>query len=144
MRKLWLVGLAMALVFGATQSAKADSFYFTISGGGISGTGVLYANLIPNSGGKYIVDSMGYATINGESASIVANSNIDDPTSPDNYPAGSSVTAGTADFVFDDIITPGASPYLDNFGVLIAINSGPDSGAFINLWNEDGTNDLVG
>jgi len=128
MKKLSLVVLALATALATAPAAMADSFGFNITGSTgitITGSGTLIGT--NEGGGIYdITSSSGYSfTIGGVgySASIIGN--------PTPYPGTSTVAGDT----YDDILTPGAWPYVTDNGLLFQLSgSGSLSGDYLDLF----------
>ena len=124
MKKVWLVGLALAAILAAAPAAKADTtYYFDISlngaavtsgpnccGPAITGDGILSGTML--SPGEFNITG-GTFTIDGSPASIIPNIS---------NPGGLNFT--DVEFVYDDILTPGGPQYVTDAGLLINLGGG--------------------
>jgi hypothetical protein len=141
MKKLLFVGLALATALVSAPTAKADEFLITLSGAGITGTGSVSGSSI--GGGAFSITSASL-TINGLNASVIV-----DPFSSavayDDFTTGGPISQTEPYFShdyfsFDNILTPGTSPYVDNYGLLFSLSDGGVLGLYdyngVLSWNE--------
>jgi hypothetical protein len=141
MKKLLFVGLALATALVSAPTAKADEFLISLSGTGISGSGSISGSSL--GGGTFNITSASM-TINGLSASVIV-----DPYSSavayDDLTTGGTISqtqpAFNHDwFFFDDILTPGTAPYVDENGILFSLSDGGVLGIYnfngVLSWNE--------
>jgi hypothetical protein len=166
MKKSWIVGLALATALAAAPAARADStVYFSLSGSAvtdptnpnccapnISASG--YLTLVPDGGNPGLYDITGSSgvtfTLDWGSSSPASPSfvgtysaniylgNESSPYSVMYFPPGSNATSDI--FPFDDIVTPGSTPVVDNAGGILFELSGPglnDSEALIAIYSGD-------
>lgn len=133
MKKIWLVGLALATVFAATPAAKADTVYFNFSlsgsavssgpnccGPAITGSGIISGNTI--SPGEFNITG-GTFKIDGVTSYII----------PNPVP-GTVDSIDDNEFNYDNILTPGGPHYLTYNGLLIALsNCGQNCGVELNI-----------
>ncbi|MGA2168045.1 MAG: PEP-CTERM sorting domain-containing protein [Terracidiphilus sp.] len=124
MKKLFFVLLALATALAITPAAKAEPFYFNVSGLGFTGGGTLTGTSI---GGGLVDITGGTFTINGSSASIIGNPNANGAVAY--YGAGAGYQ-----FDYDDVINRSGSPNLDVDGLLFLLSNG----GVINLWEVGG------
>jgi hypothetical protein len=114
MRKILLALLALATALAIAPAAEADTFYFSFFGLGMIGGGSL--NGSPMGNGQFNITG-GDFTINGLNATIVAN-----PNAPGVPPAYGNYQGWA--FVYDNFLTPGGAPALDNDGLLFVLANG--------------------
>jgi hypothetical protein len=114
MRKILLALLALATAIAITPAAEADTFYFSFFGLGIIGGGSLNGSPLGN--GQFNITG-GDFTINGLSAAVVAN-----PSAPGAAPVYGNYQGWG--FVYDNVLTLGAAPALDNNGLLFVLANG--------------------
>ncbi len=138
MKRFWLVGLALATALAVAPTAKADAygieFSSTIASPSptISGSGYITTTL----SGSTVVITGGSVAINGTFTSgsltgtVIANPNAPAVTYADfdMNPVTYSLTQPVdADWdSFDNILTPGVFPYLDDNGIYISLSNGED------------------
>ncbi len=148
MKKLLLVGLALATALATAQAAKAAEFAFNITGvsnagdvNGANGTGItgsvdLFGTL--TSPGVYLLNS-GTITLNGGAVTryTYGTGNLISTTAPGvtEVPASSPATfypAGESSIglYFDDLYTPGGSPMIDTTGLAFQFGNGNQLGLF--------------
>lgn len=155
MKKLTLVGLALATALATASVAKATTFDFTITGtntgdpnaeSGLGTTGVLSLTGTSVGGGGFLISS-GSITINGNTGSVipVTAAGVETAPSYQSYvPAGVGATAYQSDtgygFYFDDVLYPTdpSSNYLDQLGIIFQLSGDEQVGLYF-----DGTNDLA-
>jgi len=140
MKRFLTFALALATALATSSVAKADSFDFTLSGTGITGSGSLSGSSI--GGGEFNITG-GSISISGSSTVAGSGGVIVNPYSPAPayYDATTSTVSATVPpvndvaFEFDNILTPGSVPQMDSngFGFLLS------GGDIFDLWNFDGT-----
>jgi hypothetical protein len=123
MKKIGFITVALATALAFLPTAKADSFDFSVSGTGFTGSGILTGTAI---GGNLSNITGGTFTINSASATVITN-----PSEP-----GYSVyTAGAGyNYNYDDLISSTGAP-LDDYGLLFQLADG----GVVNIWEVDGT-----
>ena len=164
MKSSWLVGLALAAALTAEPAAKADTtFYFNFSGSAvtdqtnpnccapsISGNG--YLTGVTDVGNPNSFDITGSSGVTfsfdgGSSYSASLLGNEENPALPITltfYPYGSSLQTNYI-FPFDDILTPGSTPVVDNNGGLLfeITSAGSYYGALIAIFSGDANNPAI-
>jgi len=124
MKKSIFVAFALAAVFVISQSAKADSFTFTASGAGFTGSGTLTGT---SKGGGTTAITGGSLTINGVSATLLGSWT---DSGYNVYTAGAGYN-----FNYDNIVVgTGGSNNLDVYGLLFLLSNG----GVVNIWEVDG------
>jgi hypothetical protein len=152
MKRSFFTGLALATALAASPAAKADmTVSFSLSGTAITdqndpnccapsitASGFLTGVLDPNNPGYFDITGSSGVTFtftwtdpsNPASPSFVGTYSasiytVGEPTSPAYPYSGQSFTYnGNYVFPFDDILTPGSSPVVDNTGGLVFVLSG--------------------
>ena len=158
MKWSWLVGLALATALAAAPAAKADTtFYYGLSGAAvtnpadpnccapsISGSVILSGTAIAGEPGSYDITGGSGITFSfngGPSYSAIVIGDSSSPT-PIYNPPGSN--AQNYNFQYDDVLTPGASPVVDYYGLLFEITgAGAYDGAVIEIFSANATNPQV-
>jgi hypothetical protein len=127
MKKFFLAGLALATALAIAPAAKADTetFYFTVSGDGLTGSGYLTGSSL--TGGEFNIDNGADIVLNGVSATVVAN-----PT------PGVEDTTTDANFNYDDVLDPSGTDELTHYGLLFLLSNGDE----VSIWYD--TNAGVG
>jgi hypothetical protein len=156
MKRSLLIGLALATALAAAPAAKADTFYFSLSGSAItnpadpnccapsiSGGGYLSGTAI--GGGAYDITGTALSgvtfTIDGVSYTATLIADAFSPT-PTYYPSGSD--SHNYDFQYNDVLSPGASPAVDEYGLLFEITgTGAYNGAVIEIYTANSTDPNV-
>ncbi len=118
MKNFYLALLAMAAALAITPAALADSFDYSFSGTGVSGSGVLTGTLI--TGNEFNITT-GSFVIDGLVATVLPNLNTPGITDLDG-------------FQFDDILFNGASPVWDYNGIMFTLSNGD----LANIFSYDG------
>lgn len=147
MKRSLLIGLALATALAAAPAAKADTFDLSLGGSAVTDTGNPNCCAPSISGGGYLTGTAiggGSYDITGTALSGVTfyiggvpytASVIQDAFSPTpTYdPPGSN--ASNYNFQYDDVLMPGASPAVDEYGLLFEITgTGSYNGAEINFY----------
>lgn len=138
MKRFWLVGLALATAFATAPAANADTFNYTLSGTGISGSDSLSlsGSLIPGSTTEFNITSASL-TFNGSSATLIPDLAFHNAPVTDmidgNFSSGDW-------FTYDNILTPGSTPVLDYNGLFFQLSNGDYLTIFTTgsgyYWNE--------
>lgn len=135
MKKFSIALLALAAALAITPAAMADTFDYTLSGGGINATGTVLGNEIGNTGVWFITGG----TIDITSGGIVQGSGSLFSTLPN--PVGSvpitAVGFGGTNMTYDNLLSPGSNPQLDGNGLIFEVN-----GVGISIWG-NGQNDYA-
>jgi hypothetical protein len=140
MKKLWLVSLVLMVALAAGQVAKADSYYyFTLNGAAypgdgpsISGNGVFGVSYVSGSGSSTvygITSGVGTVNVGGTVYSVLG--------VIANTPANQSIYDANVVYSFDNYLTPGAQPYLDDTGGLLIQLS---NNSLLNMWEGEDSN----
>jgi hypothetical protein len=107
-----LVVLALAAGLACGTGAYANTFSWSISGAGITGTGTMTDTYV--SGGWYLVDSMtGNLTINGTGGAITLTPYAGTPGTYGTDPSGK--------YYYDNLINPSSTPELDMYGLVFSV-----------------------
>jgi hypothetical protein len=148
MKKIFIVGLAVATIFATAQAAVADTYSFSFNGAAVNGVGPAIegsgqVTLTSLGGGAYNLASASLFQINGYSANVVGN------PSPGNvsyyYINGQNVASsctGVTDYciTFDNKLTnvaPGTAPVADYpGGLLFKFTEGGNPVELI-IWQDD-------
>lgn len=125
MKKLWIVSLALAAALAISPAAKADSFTFSLSGTGLSGTGVVTGNL---SGSVFNLTG-GTVVVNGISGSLIPVAASQSGTVKITVSGGVATyyyywpdTSGK--FTFDNKLTFPGTPHTDSNGLAFSLPNG--------------------
>jgi hypothetical protein len=123
MNRIRFATFLIAAVLAVSPAAKAGSFNFSVSGVGLTGSGVLTGTAI---GGDWTDITGGTFIINSRAASIITN-----PSEPGDavYSAGAGYN-----YTYDDLASATGAP-LDTNGLLFQLAGG----GVINLWEVNGT-----
>ena len=142
MKKIQLAIMAVAV--GLAMQSQASLFDITFDIQGNSGSGVLTAT--KNLDGTYLVTAASVLVTAGSWSSVTPY--ILAPNN-DNFgtfgPYGQSSVghfSGGADIIYDNIVYPNNTPYLDNDGLAFWTTSGT-AGLGFNLWGNSGATDYT-
>jgi len=154
MKKLLFVGVALATVLAIAPAAQADTFDFGFNGSAVAGSGpaiqgeiLLTGNVLaggPYSGIGYGISSAsGNVVIGADSliiTGIVANPNADFSQANFNFTALGLAGAHT---IYDDILIPKTSPYVDERGFLFTLSNGGYLTLGLDNWGDIYNNDVI-
>jgi hypothetical protein len=140
MKNFWPVGLVLVAALAIAPAAKADSYSFAINGTGstvLSGTGVITVSSGVITGGTFTFTNAGTGI--AATGSLVTVSGSTGTVYYDDYTTGTITAAGPSsaddDYSrFDNTLTATASPYVDEYGILIALSNG----AYLDIYSLDG------
>ncbi len=133
MKKIWLVGLAVATILATAPAAVADdvTYLINLNGAAVTGvgpaiTGSGTATFSSLGGGAYDLSSTSQLTINGVAANVVGNpspGNLSNFYINRQYAIGGGCEGLPDDYCipFDNVLTnvaPGTSPTIDTNGLL--------------------------
>lgn len=128
MKKLQLIVMAATMV-GVMSTAHADTIDYDLSfsGGGVSASGIIDVDDGTATGGSFYIDGIANISPTTEFTLLPGSGTYINNVSP------------TINLTYDNIVTAGASPFLDDNGlVFTGVNSlGQDSG--FELWYDNGT-----
>lgn len=149
MKRFWLVGLALATALLVAPAAMADTaMTFAFSGSAvtditnpnccapsISGSGTLSGTSL--GGGLFDITGTGAGNpvfnIGGTSYTATLIKDLSSPT-PVYYPSGSN--SSTDYFQYDDVVTPSATPTVDQYGLLFSLaGSGTYAGGIVEFFS---------
>jgi PEP-CTERM motif len=162
MKKIWLVGLALATILATSPAAKSDTFAVTLQSNALDGNPSLYISGTftgPSiGGGSFNLNNGTFSVLIGGSPVSPVSMGINPSLIGDvayysftTHAVTTSLPGGTV-LWFDNTFTPGGTTFLDDLGLFIQLPSGAALNVFYDdygdayngdyLWNEfasDGT-----
>jgi hypothetical protein len=133
MKHFSLLVLALTAVLSTTPAARADRFSYSFDGSGFDASLTFTASLVKNDPGVYQISNVA-GTIYTAGADITKAVSINTAVVPD--PAGTAPYTEyfpTVGFIYDNLLTPGASQIFDFNGVLFEAD-----GLYFNLFSNNG------
>jgi hypothetical protein len=156
MKKFWLVGLALATALTIAPAAQADTFYFGFAGSAVAGLGggpgvqgniILNGSLLTSgaySGTGYnITNASGSVTIGVDTYSItgiVADTYLNNAPEAYYYTSAGATGPNT---IYDDILIPITSPYVDSYGLLFTLSNGGFLTLGFDNWGDAYNNQVI-
>ena len=120
-RSLWIVVVGLALLGGLTSGARAtEEFQFSYSGEGVTGSGLVTAELIAP--GEWLAISGTDTTSGGPIAGTL--------TLQPNPNGAETATSPSGFFYYDNLLFPDSDPIIDNAGLLFVNGTGGEVNLF--------------
>lgn len=120
-RVLWMAVVGLALFAGLTPAARAtEQFEFSYAGGGVTGGGLLTAELV--SPGEWLAISGTDTTSGGPIAGTL--------TLQPNPNGTGTATSSSGYFLYDNLLFPDSDPMIDNGGLLFVNGTGGEVNLF--------------